>query len=101
MKNLYSELSKYVHSSYRGEWVHVSERGTVETKFLFEIDEKLLKISARFMIRVFDAILYLLIKRFPTIIKGLREDIVEELRRLGINKFFAGMIRKNTYNMKG
>lgn len=74
-----------MHSSYRGEWVHVSERGSVEPRFLFEIDEELLEISARFMVRVFDAILYLLVKRFPTIIKGLREDIVEELRRLGIN----------------
>ncbi len=63
----------------------MSERGSVEPRFLFEIDEELLEISARFMVRVFDAILYLLVKRFPTIIKGLREDIVEELRRLGIN----------------
>ncbi|MGQ4894450.1 MAG: hypothetical protein ACP6IQ_07515 [Candidatus Njordarchaeia archaeon] len=63
----------------------MSKRGAAEQKFLFEIDKKLLEISAQFMVRVFDAILYLLIKKFPAIIKGLKDDLIKEMRELGMN----------------
>jgi len=73
LKKLYSELSKYIHSSYESLKSPIKE-GKIDTSIIFTYDKELFDKCYVFSNSVMDAIIFILLSFEKRIIKKIQED---------------------------
>ena len=73
VKRLYSELSKYVHSSYE-ELEPVIKRGRVDWRVTFAFDRELFDRCERLTDNIMDAVYYVTLKQFPRLKETVKSN---------------------------
>ena len=73
LKALYSDLSKYIHSSYK-ELKPTIEKGEVDCRVTFAFNKDLFYKCLEFSNRTMDAFFFVILSLYPEIVSKIRED---------------------------
>lgn len=84
LKNLYSALSKYAHSSYQ-ELEPLVKEGKATWRMTFAFDEDQFNRTAEFTNRVMDAVYLIMLRRFPEIARRVKDNakVMKSMEELG------------------